>query len=916
MSYLHQYHKHRPSSSTKEDHHLALSLRSREESLLCPVDSLQIRFTKLRLTTASAQSVINSCSEDLQTLDLSSNRIDSLPARLPPSLLALNLSYNLIHDLTSSLSSPQSSHPLAHLIELNLAHNRFTSTLGLAPLVRLQYLNISYNTITIVQGLEGMKELKVLNLSHNALAALTSLRALSYNVAMEELCLVGNPLLSASPPQLSLSSTAATGTGTAAESVRLQLVTLLPRLQLLDGKPLRLRPLAPPAASASSSSSSVCSPIGAATSTSYSAAFAALTHTSGTATSQPFSSSTTSFSFLPAAVGKEQQGESEKESLDDADQTISGRIRGRRKSALPWRNPPHPLPRPWKGKQLFTTSCEEVDPLRSPINKNYRITTAPRSPSPPRATVNSAPSDGAGLFPTPTPMALAAPPETEIQSMRPEEDAPPQSDSWLCPSLNNSMTLLREAETSWDPTVWQIPREVVLQEEEQERRKRRSASPSARPTRASILRANYVADSLNPPPPPPPAPRRRRSPSPAPLSVRNRLRGDRKSKGDLLVLQAGEEVPVPEEEEVQQAEAVIPPDSLEASDVDVTVARCPQGRLSAYGLLSRLREKIDDRFRAPELAEEDGRAVAVNKHFAYLHSLPIETDPSPALPPRRSSSSSRLYAGGRESGGGHDDNDNDLAAQREMVQEMLRKELSYEAKQLLLSQQLHVQLEQNQMTVGGGLGEADAGGGGGSRTVALDYYEGGESESIATSASAATTRYRYSYSSASPSKAVGGEGSDNAASTDYSVPDSARLFNEMEALRTKQMQSLLSLRAAGVQLRVEEEAPIIPPPPLSPELVTPLYPRPSFTASSVLSPLQALALESVTPTVLSVSHNSTWNISPDQAGGSATSSSPPRERALPTGAVDDGIQQLAVAMEEMKRRQQQSLNMLQSFSIS
>lgn len=727
---------------------------------------------------------------------------------------------------------------------------------------------------------------------------------------MEELSLAGNPLLS-TPPQLSLSSTAATATGAAADNVRLQLLTLLPRLQLLDGKPLRLRPLALPAAS-SSSSSSVCSPIGAATSTSYSAAFAALTHTSGTATSQPFSSST-SFSFLPP--GKE--AESEKESLDDVDQTISERIRGRRKSALPWRNPPHPLPRPWKGKQLFTTSFEETDPLRSPINKNYRIETAPTSPSPPRVAVKSAPSDGAGLFATPTPIALPAPPETDIQPMRPEEDAPPTG-SWLCPSLNNSMALLREAETSWDPTVWQIPREVVLQEEEQERRKRRSASPSARPTRASILRANYVADSLNPPPPPP-AGRRRRSPSPAALSVRSRLRGDRKSKGDLLVLQADETVP---EEEVEEAEAGNPSDSLEASDVDVTIARCPQGRLSAYGLLSRLREKIDDRFRAPQLAEDDGREV--NKHFAYLYSLPIETDPSPALPPR---SSSRPHT----ESGGYDNND--LAAQREIVQEMLQKELSYEAKQLLLSQQLRAQLEQNQMmaaTVGVNLGEADAGGG--SRTVALDYYEGGESESIATSASAATTRYRYSYGpSAGPNKATGGEGSDeavprtNAASTDYSLPDSARLFNEMEALRAKQMQSLLSLRAAGVQLRVEEEAPIIPPPPLTPELVTPLHPRPSFTASSILSPLQALALESVTPTVLSAS---TWNVSPDHhhpaiTGGSSThssqpngSSSPPRERALPTGAVDDGIQQLAMAMEDMKRRQQQSLNMLRSFSIS
>ncbi|RYY72653.1 leucine-rich repeat domain-containing protein [archaeon] len=61
--------------------------------------------------------MINSCSNSLQALDLSHNRIDSLPVAIPSQLIALNLSKNHI----SELSSPKA---LFQLVELNLSRNR------------------------------------------------------------------------------------------------------------------------------------------------------------------------------------------------------------------------------------------------------------------------------------------------------------------------------------------------------------------------------------------------------------------------------------------------------------------------------------------------------------------------------------------------------------------------------------------------------------------------------------------------------------------------------------------------------------------------------------------------------------------------------------------------------------------------
>eukprot|EP01031_Cornospumella_fuschlensis_P046267 gene46267-56647_t len=151
------------------------------------IDGAQARFTRLKLTTASAQSVINSCGDSLQALDLSHNRIDSLPSTVPSKLIALNLSKNHI----SELSSPKA---LFQLVELNLSRNRIRRSLGLALLVQLQYLDLSHNLLVHIEGLEQMKDLRLLKINGNMLSHLTDLRPLSCNVSLAELYIHDNPL--------------------------------------------------------------------------------------------------------------------------------------------------------------------------------------------------------------------------------------------------------------------------------------------------------------------------------------------------------------------------------------------------------------------------------------------------------------------------------------------------------------------------------------------------------------------------------------------------------------------------------------------------------------------------------------------------------------------------------------------------
>ena len=89
---------------------------------------------------------------NIQALDLSYNKLSSLPYGLPSSLIAIDLSHNVFTSF-KSFHHHYHHHQHHYLVELRIANNNITSTLGLTNITSLEYLDISYNKITRIEGL-------------------------------------------------------------------------------------------------------------------------------------------------------------------------------------------------------------------------------------------------------------------------------------------------------------------------------------------------------------------------------------------------------------------------------------------------------------------------------------------------------------------------------------------------------------------------------------------------------------------------------------------------------------------------------------------------------------------------------------------------------------------------------------------
>ncbi|KAJ1568805.1 hypothetical protein HK405_013616, partial [Cladochytrium tenue] len=216
----------------------------------------------------------------LARLDVSNNQLTELLGLEPPphNLQEIDFSRNLISDIPDL-----SCHPYLKAIcldrcrflsALSLAENQITDIEGLDDLP-IKYLNLSKNAIALLSGLAGLASLEDADLSHNRVASLQPLGAalmrclrrlrLTHNSVRDLACLdalARAPLLTdlfLSPNPLEAEAAAAApppvaGTGgtalppppasttiaaeAAARAYRLAVAFRLPRLAVLDGRPL------------------------------------------------------------------------------------------------------------------------------------------------------------------------------------------------------------------------------------------------------------------------------------------------------------------------------------------------------------------------------------------------------------------------------------------------------------------------------------------------------------------------------------------------------------------------------------------------------------------------------------------------------------------------------------------------------
>ena len=151
------------------------------------------------LLSLDAVALAFACLKVLRHLDLSRNQLASMRCppghRYPPTLQALVLRHNALTEIADLEGGAAAS-----LRSLDVAHNR----------------------IRRVDGMAGLTKLASLDLSHNALTKPIDLRLLSFAPAITQLALAGNPVLRG-----------LAGGGKAAA------LALLPRLEMLDGRPVR-----------------------------------------------------------------------------------------------------------------------------------------------------------------------------------------------------------------------------------------------------------------------------------------------------------------------------------------------------------------------------------------------------------------------------------------------------------------------------------------------------------------------------------------------------------------------------------------------------------------------------------------------------------------------------------------------------
>ncbi|TYZ68268.1 hypothetical protein PybrP1_003628 [[Pythium] brassicae (nom. inval.)] len=125
--------------------------------------------------------------ETAEVIDLSNNEIERIPATIPHSILALDVSFNV-------LASAEGIERLKGLQEVHLGFNRLADASLLEFCPRLQRVNLSGNRLMNTRGLETLVYLEHLDLSDNLIEFPDALRPLSLNQNLTHLALKGNPI--------------------------------------------------------------------------------------------------------------------------------------------------------------------------------------------------------------------------------------------------------------------------------------------------------------------------------------------------------------------------------------------------------------------------------------------------------------------------------------------------------------------------------------------------------------------------------------------------------------------------------------------------------------------------------------------------------------------------------------------------
>lgn len=504
-----------------------------------------------------------------------------------------------------------------------------------------------------------------------------------------------------------------------------------------------------------------------------------------------------------------------------------------KRSALPWRNPPNPMPRPWKGKQIFAEQGTAPDPSRSPINYSKRYPSPQHPPPPP---------------PPPLPRDMETASTVYEGSVFDGEEG--DQSSWLCPALNRPVA-------TEEPSAMGIGMGWDMDDARSTRSRSQSPSRALRSphTKTSVMRAQYTADKLKPQPLQVkarfcdgPYSRRKKpdkSEQASSSSVRN---ADQKPAQDLVVVQA---------------------DTEDIHEQDVRDGDGGQRHVSPYRRLTNLKQKIAQRFRPPQ-----DEVSAGQQHFAYLKAFPPITDDEDDLAddPTEEEEPKTLY---------------DIARKREAIQQSLQRKLSSSALQLLDGPMMLNYDEQPSPKQRGD----DA-------TQPVQYlqylppsffpppvdYDSG-SETITTA-----SKSRYNAPIRDEPMATGLEPLLLASSAmGYNMPESKRISAEIEALKSKQLQTLANLRLVGNEFVPE----------------TPIGP---------FSPLQALANEPVTPSYYQPEpffpeSQPQSRYADDRSVASGVSKG---GASVSNSVVQAEIHSIAAAIEDLRNRQRLSLHHLQS----
>nr|XP_002740712.1 PREDICTED: protein phosphatase 1 regulatory subunit 7-like [Saccoglossus kowalevskii] len=167
-----------------------------------------------------------SCLRNLKMMRLDNNQISRIESREITScghLTYLDISNNRIDNLVSF-------NCLQNLIELYASGNRIQSISDLSRCRKLQDLDVSNNRLTDISGLKGLPNLMNLNVANNSL---TNDRLKAVGKLQCGLCKISNLV------ELFISGNPFAAEGGEKQSYIHELRTLLPKLEILDGVPMR-----------------------------------------------------------------------------------------------------------------------------------------------------------------------------------------------------------------------------------------------------------------------------------------------------------------------------------------------------------------------------------------------------------------------------------------------------------------------------------------------------------------------------------------------------------------------------------------------------------------------------------------------------------------------------------------------------